>query len=224
MPESNPKKGLRKQYEAFFAPWGIMLAKTRITPNMISISSVAVSVLSCIIYSLGPHPQIGLSLGLLGGTFLLGFSSLLDMVDGSLARAKGIAGYFGALFDRTLDRISEFFFLLGIMAGGYVTPELVFFCFEGMILASYVRSTAELRGGLSMDSTSGIFERKEKLILLSIGCVAEIFLIENIVSAVWPFPTFGILAIIVFIIGLASNISALQRLLYARNYYKSIEG
>ena len=149
MSESNPKKGLRKQYEAFFAPWGVMLAKTRITPNMISISSVSVSVLSCIIYALGP--QIGLSLGLLGGTFLLGFSSLLDMMDGSLARAKGIAGHFGALFDRTLDRVSEFFFLLGIMAGGYVAPELVFICFEGMILASYVRSTAELRGGLSMD-------------------------------------------------------------------------
>lgn len=222
MSESNPKKGLRKQYEAFFAPWGVMLAKTRITPNMISISSVSVSVLSCIIYAIGP--QIGLSLGLLGGTILLGFSSLLDMMDGSLARAKGIAGHFGALFDRTLDRVSEFFFLLGIMAGGYVAPELVFFCFEGMILASYVRSTAELRGGLSMDSTSGIFERKEKLILLSIGCIAEIFLIENIVSVVWPFPTFGILALIVFIIGLASNISALQRLLFARNYYKSIEG
>ncbi|MHA1444338.1 MAG: CDP-alcohol phosphatidyltransferase family protein, partial [Candidatus Hodarchaeales archaeon] len=202
--------------------WGVMLAKTRITPSMISISSVYVSVLSCIIYAIGP--QIGLGLGLLGGTILLGFSSLLDMMDGSLARAKGIAGHFGALFDRTLDRVSEFFFLLGIMAGGYVAPELVFFCFEGMILASYVRSTAELRGGLSMDSTSGIFERKEKLILLSIGCIAEILLIENIVSVVWPFPTFGILALIVFIIGLASNISALQRLLFARNYYKSIEG
>jgi len=54
MSEPNPKKGLRKQYEAFFAPWGIVLAKTRITPNMISISSVVVSVLSCIIYASGP--------------------------------------------------------------------------------------------------------------------------------------------------------------------------
>ena len=222
MTESNQKKGLRKHYESFFAPWGRILAKTSITPNMISVSSVAVSVLSCIIYASGSI--IDPSLGLLGGTLLLGLSSLLDMMDGSLARAKGIAGHFGALFDRTLDRVSEFFFLLGIMAGGYVIPELVFFCFEGMILASYVRSTAELRGGLSMDSTSGIFERKEKLILLSIGCVAEILLIKNVAPGIWPFPTIGILAIIIFIIGFASNISALQRLLYARDYHKSKEG
>ena len=145
MSESVPKKGLRNKYESFFAPFGRFLAKTRITPNFISVLSVGASICSCIAYALGP--QIGMSLGLIIGTFFLGISSFLDMMDGSLARARGTAGYFGALLDRTLDRVSEFFFLLGIMAGTYVAPELVFFCFEGMILASYVRSTAELRGG-----------------------------------------------------------------------------
>ncbi|PWI49656.1 hypothetical protein CEE45_00575 [Candidatus Heimdallarchaeota archaeon B3_Heim] len=221
MSNSIPKKGLRKKYEAVFAPFGKFLANTWITPNMISILSVGVSICSCIAYSLGP--LIGASLGLLVGTFMLGVSSLLDMMDGSLARAKGIAGHFGALLDRTLDRLSEFFFLLGIMIGGYVTPELVFFCFEGMILASYVRSTAELRGGLNMDSTKGIFERKEKLTLLAIGCLLEILIIENIFSGLWSFTNFGILSIIVLIIGIASNISAFQRLLYARDYHATLD-
>jgi len=171
---STPKKGLRKKYEAFFAPSGRLLANTRITPNMISLLSVGASLCSCLAYASGP--EIGASLGLLLGTLLLGVSSLLDMMDGSLARARGTAGHFGALLDRTLDRLSEFFFLLGIMIGRYVIPELVFFCFEGMILASYVRSTAELRGGLNMDSTQGIFERKEKLTLLSIGCLLSVLL------------------------------------------------
>ena len=221
MSNSIPKKGLRKKYEAFFAPFGKFLANTWITPNMISILSVGVSICSCIAYSLGS--LIGASLGLLVGTFLLGVSSLLDMMDGSLARAKGIAGHFGALLDRTLDRLSEFFFLLGIMIGGYVPPELVFFCFEGMILASYVRSTAELRGGLNMDSTKGIFERKEKLTLLAIGCLFEILIIENIFSDLWSFTNFGILSVIVLIIGIASNISAFQRLLYARDYHDTLD-
>ncbi len=141
------------------------------------------------------------------------------MLDGSIARAKGITGHFGALLDRTLDRVSEFFFLLGIMAGGYVPPEIVFFCFEGMILASYVRSTAELRGGLKMDSTKGMFERKEKLILLSIGCLVEILLIKGLLTEIWPFETFGILTVIILFIGIASNISAIQRLFFARNYH-----
>ncbi len=186
--------------------------KTGITPNMISLSSVIMSIISCIAFSMRG------SGGLLVGTFFLGVSSFLDMLDGSLARARGTAGHFGALLDRTLDRVSEFFFLLGIMAGGYVYPELVFFCFQGMILASYVRSTAENRGGLKMDSTKGVFERKEKLILLSAGCLIEILLIEDIISNLWPFD-FGILAVIVFIIGLLSNFSAIQRLEFARKFH-----
>ncbi len=218
MTDANPKKGLRKRYEEIFAPFGKFLASTRITPNMISMLSVGASICSCIAYAAGP--LVGASLGLLLGTFLLGVSSLLDMMDGSLARARGIAGHFGALLDRTLDRVSEFFFLLGIMIGGYVNPELVFFCFEGMILASYVRSTAELRGGLNMTSTQGIFERKEKLTLLSIGCLLEILLIENIMTDLWPIVDFGILSVIVLIIGVASNISAFQRLLFAKRYHK----
>lgn len=190
--------------------------KTGITPNMISLSSVGMSIISCIAFSMRG------SSGLLVGTLFLGVSSFLDMLDGSLARAKGTAGHFGALLDRTLDRVSEFFFLLGIMAGGYVYPELVFFCFQGMILASYVRSTAENRGGLKMDSTKGLFERKEKLTLLSIGCLIEILLIEEIISSFWPFD-FGILAVIVFIIGLLSNISAIQRLEFARRFHLTKE-
>jgi phosphatidylglycerophosphate synthase len=221
--KSQPPKKLRKRYESFFAPFGRFLAKTGITPNMISIMSVSVSLLSCIAYASGPI--IGsLSLGLLMGTLLLGCSSLLDMLDGSLARAKGVAGHFGALLDRTLDRVSEFFFLLGIMIGGYVYPEWVFFCFEGMILASYIRSTAEKRGGLSMDSTTGVFERKEKLTVLSIGCLVEILILENFMSiGEWWFFHFGFLAIIVLIIGLFSNISAFQRLMFARKFHASSE-
>lgn len=216
--KSLPKKKLRSRYETFFAPFGVFLAKTRISPNMISVMSVIASILSCIAYASGP--VVGKTFGLLLGTFLLGCSSLLDMLDGSLARAKGIAGHFGALLDRTLDRVSEFFFLLGIMAGGYVYSEWVFFCFEGMILASYVRSTAEKRGGLNMDSTTGMFERKEKLTVLALGCLAEILIYENIIG--WPFH-FGILGLIVLIIGLFSNISAFQRLKYAREFHASSE-
>ncbi len=216
--KSPPKKKLRSRYETFFAPFGRFLAKTGISPNMISVMSVITSILSCIAYASGP--DAGESFGLLLGTFLLGCSSLLDMLDGSLARAKGIAGHFGALLDRTLDRVSEFFFLLGIMAGGYVYSEWVFFCFEGMILASYVRSTAEKRGGLNMNSTTGMFERKEKLTVLAMGCLAEILIYENIIE--WPFD-FGILGLIVLIIGIFSNISAFQRLEYAREFHASSE-
>ena len=213
--------GLRKRYEAFFAPFGKLLANTRLTPNMISLFSLGTSILSCFAYASGR--VIGPSLGLLAGTFLLACSSLLDMLDGSVARAKGMTGHFGALLDRTLDRVSEFFFLLGIMIGGYVYPGLVFFAFEGMLLASYVRAAAEERGGLLMESTTGIFERKEKLTLFSMGCVIEALFYSGSTwrpLTWWPF-SFGVLTVVVFIIGLFSNISAIQRLRYANTFYSS---
>ena len=216
MENSTSAKKLRNRYENFFAPIGRILSKTGLTPNMISIFSVIMSIFSCIAYSLGP--EIGSSIALILGTVFLGFSSLFDMLDGSLARALGTSGYYGALLDRTLDRVSEFFFLLGIMIGGYVYPEWVFICFEGMILASYVRSTAENRGGLKMDSTTGIFERKEKLTLLAIGCLIEAIFIENVFQEIWKL-NFGFLALVVLLIGLISNISAIQRLRFAKEFY-----
>ncbi|MFW9778761.1 MAG: CDP-alcohol phosphatidyltransferase family protein [Candidatus Heimdallarchaeota archaeon] len=221
MDQASPKSGLRKKYEAFFAPFGRFLADTRLSPNMISLLSLGTSVISCLAYAFGP--AIGMTVGLLVGTLLLGFSSLLDMLDGSLARAKGVTGHFGALLDRTLDRVSEFFFLLGIMLGGYVHAGLVFFGFEGMVLASYVRAAAEERGGLKMTSTIGIFERKEKLTLLAMGCVIEAFFYQGFVwmpPSWWPF-SFGILPIVIIVIGLFSNLSAIQRLRYARAFYSS---
>ncbi|MFW9856598.1 MAG: CDP-alcohol phosphatidyltransferase family protein, partial [Candidatus Thorarchaeota archaeon] len=221
--QASPKSGLRKRYEAFFAPFGKLLANTRLSPNMISLLSLGTSIISCLAYSLGPI--IGMTVGLLVGTLLLGLSSLLDMLDGSLARAKGVTGHFGALLDRTLDRISEFFFLLGIMLGEYVHFGLVFFGFEGMILASYVRAAAEERGSLKMTSTIGIFERKEKLTLLAMGCVLEAFFYQGMTwmpPSWWPF-SFGILPVVIIVIGILSNLSAVQRLRYARTFYSSVE-
>jgi len=216
MENSTTPKKFRNRYENFFAPFGRILAKTGLTPNIISILSVFVSIFSCIAFSLSQI--IGIPTALIMGTIFLGFSSLLDMLDGSLARALGTAGHYGALLDRTLDRVSEFFFLFGIMMGGYVYPEWVFICFEGMILASYVRSTAENRGGLKMDSTTGIFERKEKLTLLAIGCLVEAIFVENLLQDIWTL-NFGVLALVVLLIGIISNISAFQRLEYARKFH-----
>jgi hypothetical protein len=71
-----------------------------------------------------------------------------------------------------------------------------------------------------MDSTTGIFERKEKLTLLSIGCLAEILIYENFmgIGDWWSFH-FGFLGIVVLIIGFLSNISAFQRLLFAKKFH-----
>ncbi len=209
-----PKKKSRQLYEAIFQPIGNIIAKTGIPPSWISLSSVIASMLSMSAYALGTNENVR-SLAVLGGMGFLILTSLLDMVDGSVARASGKATRFGMVLDHTFDRYAEFFFLLGIMMGNFASPVLVFFCYEGMIMASFIRAKAE-SSGIVESCSVGIMERKEKITLILIGSFLEFAWIETSWLPFWPWTDFGPIAAAVFIVGLFSNISALQRLEYTR--------
>lgn len=209
---SAPKKRSRQLYEAMFQPIGNMIAKTGIPPSWISFSSIIASVLAMFAYSLGTNEQLR-SVAVLGGMGFLILTSLLDMIDGSVARASGQASQFGMVLDHTFDRYAEFFFLLGIMMGNFASPTLVFFCYEGMIMASFIRAKAE-SSGIVKNCSVGIMERKEKITLILIGSFLEYVWLETPWLSFWPSIEFGPLAIAIFIVGLFSNISALQRLAY----------
>jgi CDP-diacylglycerol--glycerol-3-phosphate 3-phosphatidyltransferase len=107
------------------------------------------------------------------GVILLA-SGLCDVLDGSLARARNVAGRFGAFIDSTFDRITEFAYFGGIIIylvdkrGGYSVFEIVvtFVALAGSVLTSYTRARAE---GLGFKCTVGMFERPERIALLVLG-------------------------------------------------------
>ena len=87
------------------------LARTRITPNVLTASGVALCGLASLLVLLEDRNEI-LWYWVAAVVFVLG--SLLDILDGALARAGGKTTPFGAFLDSTTDRVSEGFMLTAI--------------------------------------------------------------------------------------------------------------
>jgi CDP-diacylglycerol--glycerol-3-phosphate 3-phosphatidyltransferase len=108
--------------------------------------------------------------GLLAGAIILVAGSLLDAVDGALARASGGGTPFGSFLDSTLDRIGEAVLYAGI-AGYYLrtSPEpmvpvlAVILALVGSFMVSYSRARAE---GIGVSASLGIAPRTERLVLV----------------------------------------------------------
>ncbi|MHA2284928.1 MAG: CDP-alcohol phosphatidyltransferase family protein [Candidatus Thorarchaeota archaeon] len=76
-------------------PVGKAIARTGITPNMITGLTVLVALVSAWFFAIGD---------LLVGLLFMIITVVMDMFDGAVARAAGLASKFGATFDHTLDR------------------------------------------------------------------------------------------------------------------------
>jgi CDP-diacylglycerol--glycerol-3-phosphate 3-phosphatidyltransferase len=110
---------------------------------------------------------------LLAGAAVLVAGSLLDAVDGALARATGGTTAFGSFLDSTLDRAAEAI-LYGGVAAYYLTTAaeptgpvlLALVAMAGSFMVSYTRARAE---GIGVSATIGLAPRMERLVLLVAG-------------------------------------------------------
>jgi phosphatidylglycerophosphate synthase len=82
-----------------------LLVKTPITPNQVTLASIACSLLCGLFY---------LSGWFITGSLFLFISHILDCTDGNLARAKGEFSVFGRWIDFVGDRIADVFIFLSI--------------------------------------------------------------------------------------------------------------
>jgi CDP-diacylglycerol--glycerol-3-phosphate 3-phosphatidyltransferase/archaetidylinositol phosphate synthase len=136
-------------------------------------------------------------------------TSVLDMLDGSTARAGNIGTVFGGILDHVVDRYGEFLILAGITMSGAVHPGWGLFALFGMLIASYTRAVAESMGKIE-NCAVGIMGRLEKFLLIMGGSVVEHFL------PVGTWPKGGWLEFALIIVGVTSVITAIQRLIYTR--------
>ena len=86
-------------------PMARLLAKTRVTPNQVSWAAFGIAILSFISFVLGQN--------IIGG-LLVQLSSIVDGVDGDLARLKGMTSTFGGFLDSVLDRYVDILVVLGL--------------------------------------------------------------------------------------------------------------
>lgn len=90
-----------------------ILILTNVTPNQVTVFSFLIGVLAAYCFSTGQYWW------LLGGGILLQLSYIFDLVDGEIARFKGVSSKMGAWLDEVLDRLKEILLFLGLSIGFY---------------------------------------------------------------------------------------------------------
>ena len=118
-------------------PVSRLLAHTPVTPNQVSFISLAVAFASCAAFVYGHN---------IPGALLAQLSSIVDGIDGDLARAKNVTSSFGGYMDSVLDRYADALIILGVAIWAsaqhdniYVFP-VAFLALSGSIIISYTRS------------------------------------------------------------------------------------
>lgn len=167
-----------------------------ISPNAISFIGLVAGAVAGLLFFLGEPGWAGLAIVVCG---------LLDVLDGKVAVRANKRSRYGAIFDSSLDRYSEFLMLMGLawhFRSSWVL-WVVFFGFLGSTMVSYTRARAE---GLGIECKVGIMQRAERVILMAtaalLGAAFRVF---------DPAMTVALCLIAFF-----SHITAVQRIAYVR--------
>jgi CDP-diacylglycerol---glycerol-3-phosphate 3-phosphatidyltransferase len=143
---------------------------------------------------------------LFGGTMVIWFFVLFDMIDGAMARESGGGSSFGAVLDATCDRISDGAVFCGLLwwaAFGLHNARLVaaaMICLVTSQVISYIKARAEASG---LRGDGGIIERPERLIIVLTGAGLSDLPIHPLP---WALP------IAMWALALASVVTCVQRL------------
>jgi phosphatidylinositol phosphate synthase len=145
------------------------LEEAKVTPDALTISGVGLCIAGSVAvffeYLRWGFYWLGAALFVVG--------SVLDILDGALARSRGIGSPFGAFLDSTVDRVGEGFMIAAI---GLVLMRhdqmwgvaLAFAAVAGSFLVSYARARAE---ALGLRGDVGLGSRAERVVVITTGLV-----------------------------------------------------
>lgn len=146
------------------------LARTRVTPNTLTAAGVTLCLAAAVLVPFEDRDRL-LFYWLGAATFVVG--SILDILDGALARAGGKSTVFGAFLDSTTDRVGEGAMLAAIglvfaRAGNDVAVVFAIAAVAGSFLVPYVRAKAE---SLGLRGDVGLGSRAERVVVITAGLV-----------------------------------------------------
>jgi CDP-diacylglycerol--glycerol-3-phosphate 3-phosphatidyltransferase len=159
------------------------LTRTRVTPNALTTAGVSLClVASVVVFFEYRSPWLFYWLG----AFLFVVGSILDILDGALARAGGKTTPFGAFLDSTTDRVGEAAMLgaIALVFHRYDHPVALALAFAGVagsLLVSYTRARAE---ALGLKGDVGIGSRAERVVVITAGLVLAPISIWLLVAAI----------------------------------------
>jgi len=176
------------------------LARTRITPNALTTAGVSLCLAAAVIVYFEDRNKF-LFYWLAAFVFVIG--SILDILDGALARAGGKTTPFGSFLDSTTDRVGEGA-MLGAIAlifarhGNEVALGATIAAIAGSFLVSYTRAKAE---ALGLRGDVGLGSRAERVVAITAG----------LVLAPW-----GVLQWAIYLLTATAWLTVLQRILFVR--------
>ncbi len=163
---------------------------------------------------------------LITGGIMVFVAGILDNLDGAVARMSKKVTRYGALFDSTLDRYSEFFVFAGIW--GYIQSYeppfdwifsiVLLFAMMGSFMVSYVRARSE---ALKIGTQVGIFQRPVRVIALGLSTLlAGIF-----TTQIW-YKEDIVMRLFLVILAIGPNITAIRRLRDSHTHWhkQNLEG
>jgi CDP-diacylglycerol--glycerol-3-phosphate 3-phosphatidyltransferase len=168
----------RKAGRRLLDPLVRILARTGLNPSAVTVTGFAMSGAAAWLVANGSYWQ---------GAVVLFLGSILDGVDGGLARQLNRETTGGAVLDSSLDRVSEMLVLAAILVGPagrehgsvlYLVPAAL----GGSFMVSYIRARAE---GEGIDCSVGLFSRVERLVLLIVGLFVAGLMDDGSMLLVW---------------------------------------
>lgn len=137
-----------------------VLSESRVTPNQLTALGFTLNLVAAVLIFREDYIAAA-------AVFLLG--SIIDILDGALARSRGQATVFGAFIDSTTDRTSEGAVLCAVSLvfarhGETWAIAAVFVALVASFLISYTRARAE---ALGLEGKAGLMGRGERVVLLA---------------------------------------------------------
>jgi CDP-diacylglycerol--glycerol-3-phosphate 3-phosphatidyltransferase len=200
--EGGFREKAQKKYYSVMEKVASPLVSAGVSPNHVTVAGMLLSLVAGIFFAAGE---------IFWGGMLLWASGLMDPIDGTVARLSGKVTRFGALFDSTLDRYSEFFIFFGLMfyfrSGRMLF--VVMLALMGSIMVSYIKARAE---SLGQKEFRGLMQRPERIVLLIAGTVLNAPINQYLLGGCQDCTLKGVLVILAVL----TNLTALQRLLSSR--------
>ena len=170
------------------------------TPNALTTAGITLCAAAAVLVWFGDHNQ-WLIYWIAAVVFVVG--SVLDILDGALARLSDKATPFGAFIDSISDRVSEGFVLTAVALvfarhGNEVALALAIAAMAGSFLVSYARAKAELLG---LRGDVGLGSRAERV---------------AVITAALTFAPWGGLQYVIYFLAATAWLTVLQRVLGVR--------
>lgn len=198
---------LRSTAVLFLNPFVKVFETLNVSANTLTVISLVFAMLAGICYYFSSNnPWV-----LFAALAFVFLNAFLDGADGLLARMTNSTSKYGDFLDHVIDRYADVFIIGGACLGGYVDPVTGIIILTGMLLASYLGTQAQAVGIGRV--YGGIMGRADRLIILILATSLNIAYMPSF--GLWGV-NYSVLGWALVVIGIASHITALQRIWHTR--------